>query len=142
MVANRAKKPDVKASSNFNPDAVPPFFHFKTEKVCINNGLPVGALSSEEKFQCDFKKNSSCELTHYMREYNVNEYSRNWDMGYFLVSLSNIAAGVSPYKRRFPKDSNMKLRVDFFKDETVFEALVWDKRFTEQKLRFCEVECD
>ena len=143
MVANRAKKPDVKASSNFSPDPVPPFFHFKTEdKVCIKNGLPVGALSSEEKFLCDFKKNSSCELTHYMREYNVNEYSRNWDMGYFLVSLSNIAAGASPYKRRFPKDSNMKLRVDFFKDETVFEALVWDKRFTEQKLRLCEVECD
>ena len=143
MVANRSKKLYVKASSNPSSDPVPPFFLFKTvNKVCINNGLPVGALSSEEKFECHFKKNSSCEPTDYMREYDVNEYSRNWDMGYFLVSLSNISPGVSPYKRRFPKDSNMKLRVDFFKDETVFEALVWDKRFTEQKLRLCEVDSD
>lgn len=143
MVANRSKKLYVKASSNLSSDPVPPFFLFKTDnKVCINNGLPVGALSSKEKFECDFKKNSSCELTDYMREYDVNEYSRNWDMGYFLVSLSNISPGVSPYKRRFPKDSNMKLRVDFFKDESLFEALVWDKRFTEEKLRFCEVNCD
>lgn len=143
MVTKRVKKLGVKASSNLSADPVPPFFLFKTDNnVCINNGLPVGELSSEEKFECEFKKNRSFELTHFRREYDPNKYSRNWDMGYFLVTLSNIAPGVSRYKRLFPKDSDMLLRVDFFKDETIFEALKWDNRFFEENLRFCRVKCD
>ena len=143
MVTKRAKKLDVKASSNLSADPVTPFFLFKTvNNVCINNGLPVGELSSEEKFKCEFKKNRSVELTHYRREYDANKYSPNWDMGYFLVSLSNIAPGVSRYKRLFPKDQDMLLRVDFFKDETIFEALKWDNRFFEENLRSCRVKCD
>ena len=142
MVTKRAKKLDVKASSNLSADPVPPFLFKTVNNVCINNGLPVGELSSEEKFECEFKKNRSVELTHYRREYDANKYSRNWDMGYFLVSLSNIAPGVSRYKRLFPKDQDMLLRVDFFKDETIFEALKWDNRFFEENLRFCRVKCD
>lgn len=143
MVANRSKKLEVKSSRNFISDPVLPFFLFKTDNnVCINNGLPVGELSSSEKFDCEFKKKRSSELTHYRREYDANKYSRNWDMGYFLVSLSNIAPGVCRYKRLFLTDPNMQLRVDFFKDETIFEALKWDNRFIEEKLRFCEVGCD
>lgn len=142
MVTKRAKKFDVKASSNLSADPVPPFLFKTGNNVCINNGLPVGELSSEEKFECEFKKNRSVELTHYRREYDANKYRRNWDMGYFLVSLSNIAPGVSRYKRLFPKDQDMLLRVDFFKDETIFEALKWDNRFFEENLRFCRVKCD
>ena len=69
--------------------------------------------------------------------YDVNEYSSNWNIGHFFVSLSNcyIAAGVTPFKTLIRTDPNMQLRVGFLKDESIFEALARDARFDIEKLK-------
>jgi len=119
------------------------FFLFKTvDNDCLNVGLPVGTLSEKENYECEVRTKSTLQATDCMREYAVNEYSCDWNTRHFFVSLSNIAAGVTSLKNRIRIDQNMRLRVDFFEHETIFEALVRDNRFIEQKLRFCEIICD
>ena len=119
------------------------FFLFKTvDNDCLNVGLPVGTLSEKENYECEVRTKSTLQATDCMREYAVNEYSCDWNMRHFFVSLSNIAAGVTSLKNRIRIDQNMRLRVDFFEHETIFEALVRDNRFIEQKLRVCEIICD
>lgn len=76
-----------------------------------------------------------------MRIYDLNSSNSNI-IGYFFVSLSNIAAGVTPIKTLIRTDPNMRLRVGFLKDESIFEALAKDARFDVEKLRSCGVNCD
>ena len=119
------------------------FFLFKTvNNDCLNVGLPVGILSEDENYECEFRTKSTLKATDFMRRYAVNEYRSDWNMRHFFVSLSNIAVGVTRLKNRIHTDQDMRLRVDFFKRETIFEALVRDNRFIEQTLRLCEVICD
>ena len=77
-----------------------------------------------------------------MRRYDVNEYSSSWNMQHFYVSLSVIAAGVTPFKTKIHADPNMRLRVDFFQEESILEALARDRRFDVKKLGACGVNCD
>lgn len=140
MVTNRLKEPDVNASVNRNSLD---FFLFTTSNNdCLNVGEPVGALSEKENYSCEFRRRSSRQVTNYMRIYDVNKYSSNWNIGHFFVSLSNIVAGVTPFKTLIRTDPNMRLRVGFLKDESIFEALARDARFDVEKLRSCGVNCD
>ena len=138
MVTNRLKEPDVNASVNRNSLD---FFLFTTaNNDCLNVGEPVGALSEKENYSCEFRRSSPRQVTDYMRIYDVN--SSNCNIGHFFVSLSNIAAGVTPFKTRIRTDPNMRLRVGFLEDESIFEALARDARFDVEKLRSCGVNCD
>ena len=140
MVTNRLKEPDVNTSVNRNSLD---FFLFTTaNKDCLNVGEPVGALSETENYSCEFRRRSPRQVTNYMRRYDVHEYSSSWSIGHFFVSLSNIAAGVTPFKTLIRTDPNMRLRVGFLKDESIFEALARDARFDVEKLRSCGVNCD
>lgn len=140
MVTNRLKEPDVNTSVNRNSLD---FFLFTTaNNDCLNVGEPVGALSGKENYTCAFKSKSRLQVTKYMRIYDVNQYGSNWNIGHFFVSLSNITAGVTPFKTQIRADPNMRLRVGFFEDESLFEALARDARFEVEKLRFCGVNCD
>ena len=102
----------------------------------LNVGLPVGVLSTEETYKCSFKKNLSYHPSDLCRQYAVEDFSIDWNLGYFLVSFSEgeITSGVSKFSRII----SSKMKVDFFNDETIFEALVRDKRFIEEKLRYCK----
>lgn len=140
MIKNKIGMPDVKTS--LNPDSLP-FFLFKTaDNDCLNVGLPVGALSAKENYSCEFRRKSLHQVTDYMRRYDANEYSSSWNMQHFYVSLSVIAAGVTPFKTKIHADPNMRLRVDFFNDESILEALARDRRFDVKKLSACGVNCD
>lgn len=139
MIKNKIGMPDVKTS--LNPDSLA-FFLFKTaNNVCLNVGLPVGALSEKETYFCEFRRKSLLQVTDYMRTYDVTEYSSSWNMQHFFVSLSAIAAGVTPFKTKLHTDPNMRLRVDFFEDESILEALARDGRFNVIKLG-SRVNCD
>lgn len=103
----------------------------------LNVGLPVGVLSSEETYNCSFKsKNLKWHPSDLCRQYAVEDFSIDWNLGYFLVSFSEgqIASGIT----EFSKIISTKMKVDFFNDETIFEALVRDRRFIEEKLRYCK----
>ena len=109
---------------------------------CINVGLPVGVLSTEETYQCCFKRNLKFYPSDLCRHYAVDKYSSDWNLSYFLVLCSEgkIAPGVSQFSKI--ASTNTKIKVDFFNDETIFEALVRDNRFKEEKLRSCGVTFD
>lgn len=109
---------------------------------CINVGLPVGVLSTEETYQCCFKRNLTFYPSDLCRHYAVDKYSSDWNLSYFLVLCSEgkIAPGVSQFSKI--ASTNTKIKVDFFNDETIFEALVRDNRFKEEKLRSCGVTLD
>lgn len=140
MVTNRLKEPDVNTSVNRNSLD---FFLFTTaNNDCLNVGEPVGVLSGKENYTCAFKSKSRLQVTKCMRIYDVNKYGSNLNILHFFVSLSNIAAGVTPFKTQIRVDPNMLLRVGFFEDESLFEALARDARFEVKKLRFCGVNCD
>ena len=103
----------------------------------LNVGLPVGVLSIEETYKCSFKQYlTNWHPSDLHRQYAVEDFGINWNLGFFLVSFSEgeIASGVS----EFSKIISTKMKVDFFNDETIFEALVRDKRFNEEKLRKCK----
>ena len=103
----------------------------------INVGLPVGILSIEETYICSFKPNlNEWHPSELHRQYAVEDFSIDWNLGYFLVSFSEkqIASGIT----EFSKIISTKMKVDFFNDETIFEALVRDKRFNVEKLRKCK----
>ena len=103
----------------------------------INSGLPAGALSTTETYGCEFKKNDPVyHPSDYLRDYAVNQYSSNWEMGHFVVS--KVPFSVCKFTRMITGG----IQVDFFKDETIFEALVRDKRFVEKELRCCGGICD
>lgn len=102
----------------------------------LNVGLPVGVLSTEETYKCSFKKKLNYHPSDLCRQYAVEDFSIDWNLGYFLVSFSEgeITSGVSEFSRII----SSKMKVDFFNDETIYEALVRDKRFIEEKLRSCK----
>jgi len=103
----------------------------------LNVGLPAGVLSIEETYKCSFKpKDLKWHPSDLCRQYAVEDFSIDWNLGYFLVSFAEgqIASGVS----KFSKIISTKMKVDFFNDETIFEALVRDRRFIEEKLRYCK----
>ena len=110
---------------------------------CINVGLPVGVLSTDETYQCCFKnRNFKFYPSDLCRHYAVDKYSSDWNLSYFLVLCSEgkIAPGVSQFSKI--ASTYTKIKVDFFNDETIFEALVRDNRFKEEKLRSCGVTFD
>ena len=103
----------------------------------LNVGLPVGVLSTEETYKCYFEQNlTNWHPSDLRRQYAVEDFGIDWNLGYFLVSFSKgeIASDVS----KFSKIISTKMKVDFFNDETIFEALVRDKRFNEETLRKCK----
>ena len=100
----------------------------------LNVGLPVGALSIKEAYKCSFQsKDLKWHPSDLCRQYAVEDFSIDWNLGYFLVSFSEgeIDSGIT----KFSKIISTKMKVDFFNDETIFEALVRDKRFNVEKLR-------
>ena len=108
---------------------------------CLNVGLPVGVLSTEETYECYFKnKNLKFDPSDLCRQLAVEGYSSDWKLSYFrvLCSEGKIAPGVSDFSRI----NITKMRVYFFTDETIFEALVRDNRFKEEKLRSCWANFD
>ena len=110
---------------------------YNANKEYLNVGLPAGVLSIEETYKCSFKpKDLKWHPSDLCRQYAVEDFSMDWNLGYFLVSFSEgeIASGVS----EFSKIISTKMKVDFFNDETIFEALVRDRRFIEEKLRYCK----
>lgn len=118
----------------------PPFenmLFYNANNECLNVGLPVGVLSIEETYICSFKNDLKFHPSDLCRQYAVKDFSMDWTLGYFLVSFSEgeIASDVS----EFSKIISTNMKVDFFNDETIFEALVRDKRFKEEKLRKCKV---
>ena len=118
----------------------PPFenmLFYNANNECLNVGLPVGVLSIDETHKCSFKNDLKFHPSDLCRQYAVKDFSMDWTLGYFLVSFSEgkIASDVS----EFSKIIGTNMKVDFFNDETIFEALVRDKRFKEEKLRKCKV---
>ena len=114
---------------------------YNSSGECLNVGLPVGVLSTEEIYECRFKdKNLTFDPSHLCRQYAVEDYSSDWKLNYFqvLCSKGKIAPGVSD----FSKISITKMKIYFFNDETIFEALVRDNRFKEEKLRSCGATFD
>ena len=108
---------------------------------CLNVGLPVGVLSTEETYECYFKnKNLKFDPSDLCRQFAVEDYSSDWKLRYFrvLCSEGKIAPGVSDFSRI----NITKMKVYFFSDETIFEALVRDNRFKEEKLRSCWADFD
>lgn len=108
---------------------------------CLNVGLPVGVLSTEETYECYFKnKNLKFDPSDLCRQFAVEDYSSHWKLSYFRVFCSEgkIAPGVSDFSRI----NITKMKVYFFTDETIFEALVRDNRFKEEKLRSCWADFD
>ena len=108
---------------------------------CLNVGRPVGLLSTEETYKCYFKsKCRAFDPSDLCRQYAVEDYSSDWNLSYFqvLCSEGQIAPGVSD----LTKTNITNMTVDFFNDETIFEALVRDNRFKEEKLRSCGVTFD
>ena len=117
----------------------PPFenmLFYNANNECLNVGLPVGVLSIEETYKCSFKNDLKFHPSDLCRQYAVKDFSMDWTLGYFLVSFSEgeSASDVS----EFSKIISTKMKVDFFNDETIFEALIRDKRFKEEKLRYCK----
>ena len=115
------------------------FCNFNSE--CLNVGLPVGVLSTEETYECYFKnKNLKFDPSDLCRQFAVEDYSSHWKLSYFrvLCSEGKIAPGVSDFSRI----NITKRKVYFFTDETISEALVRDNRFKEEKLRSCWVDFD
>ena len=109
---------------------------FNSNGECLNVGLPVGVLSTEETYECHFKdKKLSFNPSDLRRPLAADDYSNDWKLNYFQVLCSErkIAPGVSD----FSKISITKMKIYFFIDETIFEALVRDNRFKEEKLRSC-----
>ena len=114
---------------------------FNSNGECLNVGLPVGVLSTEETYECHFKdKNLSFDPSDLRRQYDVEDYNSDWKMSYFqvLCSKGKHAPGVSD----FSKIGITKMKIYFFNDETIFEALVRDNRFKEEKLRSCGATFD
>lgn len=109
---------------------------------CLNVGLPVGVLSTEEIYKCSFKdKKLSFDPSDLCRQFAVEDYSSDWKLSYFqvLCSKGEIAPGVSDFSRI---QLITKMKIHFFNDETIFEALVRDNRFKEEKLRSCRAAFD
>ena len=122
-----------------NTHLKPPFenmLFYNANNECLNVGQPVGVLSIEETYKCSFKNDLKFHPSDLCRQYAVKDFSMDWTLGYFFVSFSEgeTASDVS----EFSKIIKTKMRVDFFNDETIFEALVRDKRFKEEKLRYCK----
>lgn len=110
---------------------------------CLNVGLPVGVLSTEETYACYFKNRKLIfDPSDLCRQYAVDKYSSEWRLSYFIVLCSEgkIASGLSEFSKI--AGAYTKMKVDFFNDETIFEALVRDNRFKEEKLRSCGVTFD
>ena len=127
MLGNRRRKPNLEKMVFCNANG-----------ECLNVGRPVGLLSTEETSKCYFKnKYLVFDPSGLSRQYAVENYSSDWKLSYFqvLCSEGKIAPGVSD----FTKINITKMTVDFFNDETIFEALVRDNRFKEEKLRSCGV---
>lgn len=130
LSANKRWKPNLEKMVFFNSNS-----------ECLNVGLPVGVLSTEEIYECYFKnKNLKFDPSDLCRQYAVEDYSSDWKLSYFrvLCSEGKIAAGVSAFSRI----NITKMKVYFFTDETIFEALVRDNRFKEEKLRSCWAKFD
>ena len=118
----------------------PPFenmLFYNANNECLNVGLPVGVLSIEETYKCSFKNDLKFHPSDLCRQYAVKDFSMDWTLGYFLVSFSEV--GIACDVSEFSKIISTNMKVDFFNDETIFEALVRDKRFKEEKLRKCKV---
>ena len=107
---------------------------FNANDECLNIGLPVGVLSTTETYKCLFKRDLVFQPSDSARKYPVENYS-NWKLGHFIVLFSSIARPIS----HFSKIVHTRMRVDFFDNETFFEALVRDGRFNEEALRYCVV---
>jgi len=109
---------------------------------CLNVGLPVGVLSTEETYECYFrKKQLKFDPSDLCRQYAVEDYSSDWKLSYFCVLCSE--GKIAPRVSDFSKLSIItKMKVYFFDDETIFEALVRDNRFKEEKLRSCWANFD
>ena len=125
MPGNRRRKPNLEKMV---------FCNAKGE--CLNVGRPVGLLSTEETSKCYLKtKYLVFDPSGLRRQYAVENYSSDWKLSYFqvLCSEGKIAPGVSD----LTEINITKMTVDFFNDETIFEALVRDNRFKEEKLRSC-----
>lgn len=125
MPGNRRRKPNLEKMVFCNANG-----------ECLNVGRPVGLLSTEETYKCYFRsKCRAFDPSHLCRQYAVEDYSSDWNLSYFqvLCSEGKIAPGVSD----LTKTNITKMTVDFFNDETIFEALVRDNRFKEEKLRSC-----
>ena len=125
LSANKRRKPNLEKMVFCNSNS-----------ECLNVGLPVGVLSTEETYECYFKnKKLKFDPSDLCRQFAAEDYSSNWKLSYFgvLFSEGKIAPGVSD----FSKINITKMKVYFFNDETIFEALVRDNRFKEEKLRSC-----
>ena len=107
---------------------------FNANDDCLNIGLPVGVLSTTETYKCLFKRDLVFQPSDCARKYPVENYS-NWKLGHFIVLFSSIARPIS----HFSKIVHTRMQVDFFDNETFFEALVRDGRFNEEALRYCVV---
>lgn len=129
MVKKRLQKFDGK---NCKPQFKSMVFQ-NADNVCLNVGLPVGELSTEEIYKCDFKRDLVFDPGNLSRQYYVELYDSHWKLGRFFVSFSDIAAAVSPFSRII----QTKMEINYFENETIFEALVRDGRFNEEKLRCC-----
>ena len=107
---------------------------FNANDDCLNIGLPVGVLSTTETYKCLFKRDLVFQPSDCARKYPVENYS-NRKLGHFFVLFSSIARPIS----HFSKIVHTRMQVDFFDNETFFEALVRDGRFNEEALRYCVV---
>ena len=135
MVKNRFKMTDV---SNRKPNCEKMIVMKGND--CLNIGLPVGVLSPEDTYTCSFENSRAFNPGSHLRVYDVDKYNTNWEMGHFFV----VKDDKLPKKVTLLKDiaALHRMRVDFFKGETLFEALVRDKRFVEKELRSCGAKCD
>ena len=134
MVTNRFQTSGVK---NCNRQLKNMLF-LKEDGTCLNIGLPVGVLSTEETYTCVFKRRLVFQPSDFKREYAVEDYNSHWKLGHFFVSFSLIARTIS----HFSKIVHTRMQVDFFPNETLFESLVRDGRFNEENLRRCVVNQD
>ena len=106
---------------------------FDEDDNCLNVDLPAGVLSTAKTYECVFKKKLVFCPSDFRHDYAVEEYNENWKFKSFLVSSTKVNSVIS----RFSKIVRRKMQVDFFKGETIFEALSRDNRFDTEKLRRC-----
>ena len=88
----------------------------KADDACLNIGLPVGVLSTEEIYKCVFKRKLAFQPSELKRKYAVQDYNSHWKLDHFFVSFSSIARTIS----HFSKIIHTKMQVDFFPNETLF----------------------
>lgn len=103
------------------------YMMFKSSKgYFLNLGKPTGALDQDDVYECIFKDKLKEKTVDSIRDYCVQDYETEWNLKSFYLKLSQ-------NRKSQPSIGNITriadvIQVDFFPEETLFEALSRDNR--------------